>query len=254
MAPSGRPDSALRLPRWVALWHVLGGAAALYDASFLLLRPASLPGGPLHPCFAPYTAYAAVDRAYGPEGIRDGLVNAHSWINVAEAAVGFVAVFLSGNRWGPGPRVWRRLLATGLAVAVGPAGLGALSAGMVPCWPAAQAWAGLHPLHNNKHLHAVQDGAVRAGRGLQRLPLDRPCRNCRKSSSVRVAVCLDLFASANPLQSRVHCAQASVGRKAEGPVANASGPPPPRTLAVKEWLQVTSFKIWTTCRKRIERR
>lgn len=100
MAPSGRPDSALRLPRWVALWHVLGGAAALYDASFLLLRPASLPGGPLHPCFAPYTAYAAVDRAYGPEGIRDGLVNAHSWINVAEAAVGFVAVFLSGNRPG----------------------------------------------------------------------------------------------------------------------------------------------------------
>ncbi len=225
-APNGRPGAALRLPRWVALWHVLGGAAALYDASFLLLRPASLPSGPLHPYFAPYTAYTAVDRAYGPEGIRDGLVNAHSWVNVAEAAVGFIAVAVSNKRWASGPGVRQGLLTTALLVGCwdGTNTRERSGGSELPCWPAAQAWAGRHALHNDKHLYAVQDGAVRAGRSLQRLPLDGPCRDIRKSSGVRVAVCVDMSASTCSMRSRLHGAQASVGRKAEGPLETARDP------------------------------
>jgi len=58
-----------RLPRWVVLWMGLSTLVVIWDALFILFRPASFPGGELGFLwdFA-YSIYMEVDRAYADQG------------------------------------------------------------------------------------------------------------------------------------------------------------------------------------------
>ena len=63
-----RADNS-RLPRWIVLWLALSTPIVIWDALFVLLRPASLPGQPLGFFWAfGYKLYIAVDHTYADLG------------------------------------------------------------------------------------------------------------------------------------------------------------------------------------------
>ena len=61
-------DEKFRLPRWVVLWMGISTLVVIWDALFILVRPASFPGGELGFFwdFA-YGLYMEVDRAYADQ-------------------------------------------------------------------------------------------------------------------------------------------------------------------------------------------
>lgn len=81
-----------RLPRWVILWLALAAVVVTWDALFVLNRPASMPGGPLHALWKPYGLYVQVDHRYG--NLQDPFVVAQSYMNLIEIALGLLALRL----------------------------------------------------------------------------------------------------------------------------------------------------------------
>ncbi len=61
--------NTFRLPRWVVLWMGISTLVVIWDALFVLLRPASFPGGSLGFIWEfGYVLYMEVDRAYADQG------------------------------------------------------------------------------------------------------------------------------------------------------------------------------------------
>lgn len=52
-------------PLIVKTWLLISSIICTWDASFVLLRPRSMPGGDLHKYFAPYSLYVEIDKLYG---------------------------------------------------------------------------------------------------------------------------------------------------------------------------------------------
>jgi len=88
-APSGATDG---LPLWVRLWLLVSGLVCTWDATFILFRPHSLPGGKYHHLWKPYSIYVEVDKRYKDMG--DPFVVAQSLMNLAEVVLCFVALTL----------------------------------------------------------------------------------------------------------------------------------------------------------------
>ena len=62
-------NNTFRLPRWVVLWMGISTLVVIWDALFVLLRPASFPGGSLGFIWEfGYVLYMEVDRAYADQG------------------------------------------------------------------------------------------------------------------------------------------------------------------------------------------
>lgn len=69
------------VPAWLPAWLALSGLIVIYDASYCLLRPRSMPGGDLFHVFKPYKLYGEADQLYGTLGWKhnDGFCSAQVW-------------------------------------------------------------------------------------------------------------------------------------------------------------------------------
>ncbi|KAI9721859.1 MAG: hypothetical protein M1828_004954 [Chrysothrix sp. TS-e1954] len=73
----------------VLAWLAISLPLVIWDTSYVLLRPHSMPGGSLHkPLFIPYALYGTIDYVYGFPALEahDGFTAAQAWLNVVETA------------------------------------------------------------------------------------------------------------------------------------------------------------------------
>jgi hypothetical protein len=82
-----------RLPRWILVWFALSMPLILWDVSFVLLRPSSMPGGRLAFLWAPYAKYITVDLSYGD--LTNGFVWAQALMSCLEVVMVFAALVYS---------------------------------------------------------------------------------------------------------------------------------------------------------------
>ncbi|KAG5941662.1 hypothetical protein E4U53_007382 [Claviceps sorghi] len=81
MAPRHTPTP------YTLAWLALSLPLVLWDTAYVLGRPHTMPGGPLHwPLWLPYRLYAEVDHVYGPEFLagNNGFTAAQSLLNLVE--------------------------------------------------------------------------------------------------------------------------------------------------------------------------
>lgn len=78
------------IPRWALVWFAVTAAIVTWDVGFVLLRPASLPGGSMHWLWVPYDLYLTVDRRYAEIG--DDFVVAQSWMNLVEVGLALLVL------------------------------------------------------------------------------------------------------------------------------------------------------------------
>ena len=71
---SSSVESSVRLPGWAWWWLLLASIVMAFDATYLFLRPHSLPKGSLHRYFSVYDAYLVYDPTY--EDIHDPFTHA----------------------------------------------------------------------------------------------------------------------------------------------------------------------------------
>lgn len=81
------------VPKWLTIWLVLSSLIVIFDASYVLLRPATMRGGDLFPYFSPYALYIQFDTLYG--NLTDSFVVIQSWLNLVEVSLILFAVALS---------------------------------------------------------------------------------------------------------------------------------------------------------------
>lgn len=79
-------------PRFIFWWNIISIVLLLWDASFVLLRPASLPGNSLAAFFPFYDVYINVDTSYGD--LEDYFVPAQSLLNLFEIVLHGIALVL----------------------------------------------------------------------------------------------------------------------------------------------------------------
>lgn len=76
----------------LTIWLVVSVPLVIWDASYVLLRPHSMPGGWLHsPIWTPYALYGTVDYIYGWPAFdaRNGFTAAQTVMNVVET-IGYI--------------------------------------------------------------------------------------------------------------------------------------------------------------------
>jgi uroporphyrin-III C-methyltransferase len=89
------PDSARRVPRWIAVWFVITAVIQTYDAFYELLGPISHAGGPLAWLWPGHVFYSSFDHRYAG---FDAFGSAQSWANLVEV-VALVWVLFHLARW-----------------------------------------------------------------------------------------------------------------------------------------------------------
>jgi hypothetical protein len=81
-----RRPTASELPRWIVRWLAISTPIVIWDALFVLLRPASLPGQPLGLFWAfAYKLYIAVDHSYAD--LNNHTVEALCIVSLLEACL-----------------------------------------------------------------------------------------------------------------------------------------------------------------------
>ncbi|CAG7924076.1 unnamed protein product [Penicillium olsonii] len=73
----------------LTIWLLVSVPLVLWDASYVLLRPHSMPGGRFHsPVFTPYALYGTIDYIYGWPAFkaRNGFTAAQTILNLVETA------------------------------------------------------------------------------------------------------------------------------------------------------------------------
>lgn len=81
------------IPKWLNVWLVVSSLVVIYDASYVLLRPATMEGGELFRYFSGYALYIKYDTLYG--NLTDSFVVIQSWLNLVEVSLILAAVLLS---------------------------------------------------------------------------------------------------------------------------------------------------------------
>lgn len=89
-----RPDAgpSYRLPRWVLGWFYTTAVVCTWDASFIFLRPHTLPGGKLFPFWRPYSMYITIDQRYKDQS--DPFVFGISLFNYFEVVLNIIAIVM----------------------------------------------------------------------------------------------------------------------------------------------------------------
>jgi hypothetical protein len=80
----------------VILWFAVSIPVVLWDASFVLLRPDSMPGGSLSFLYGSYETYIRIDGRYGD--LEDDFVVGQTLMNLLESALGIAACVLAFRR------------------------------------------------------------------------------------------------------------------------------------------------------------
>lgn len=81
------------IPKALNVWLLLSSLIVIYDATYVLLRPASMVGGDLFRYFSAYDLYIKYDTLYG--NLSDSFVVIQSWLNLIEVTLILVALILS---------------------------------------------------------------------------------------------------------------------------------------------------------------
>ena len=90
---SAPTSSPIAIPTWMLSWLLISSLLVVYDAAFVLTRPASFPKGSLHWLFFPYDSYVQYDPVY--LDVHDTFGIAQAWINLLEVAVILLALVLT---------------------------------------------------------------------------------------------------------------------------------------------------------------
>lgn len=83
--------------RTTLFWFALSLPLVVWDSGYVLLRPWTMEGGPLHwPLYTPYKLYGEVDHVYGWKAFRarNGFTSAQGALNVVETAMYFVYLYI----------------------------------------------------------------------------------------------------------------------------------------------------------------
>ncbi|KAL4449560.1 hypothetical protein ABPG74_007383 [Tetrahymena malaccensis] len=80
------------VPLFVKIWLILSTLICTWDASFVLLRPRTLPGGDLHAFWKPYATYIQIDKLYGD--MQDQFVVEQSVLNIYECVINIISLCL----------------------------------------------------------------------------------------------------------------------------------------------------------------
>lgn len=81
------------VPNSLYIWLILSALIVLYDAAYVLLRPDSVRGGKYFHIFSGYDIYIKYDTLYAEN--NDSFVVIQSWLNIVEAILLLISVFLS---------------------------------------------------------------------------------------------------------------------------------------------------------------
>ncbi|XP_077870497.1 uncharacterized protein LOC144364063 [Saccoglossus kowalevskii] len=81
------------LPGWMKFWFLSSAVIQAWDASFIFLRPHSLPGGKFHTLWKPYSLYIDIDLRY--KDMDDSFGLAQSLLNYGEVVLLLVALFMN---------------------------------------------------------------------------------------------------------------------------------------------------------------
>ena len=84
------------VPRSIRIWLFVSALIVTWDYCFVLLRPATLPGGSLHVFWTPYATYIEVDTLY--KDLDDRFVYFQSWLNCAESLLSFLSLLILQNK------------------------------------------------------------------------------------------------------------------------------------------------------------
>ncbi|WAQ99651.1 hypothetical protein MAR_024024 [Mya arenaria] len=88
--------STNRMPGWMVVWFYITAIICTIDASFVVFRPHTLPGGWLHKFFFPYRYYIYTDQRYGD--VTDSYVFTQSLMNYAEVILNIITLFYHYQR------------------------------------------------------------------------------------------------------------------------------------------------------------
>lgn len=91
--------------RATLLWLAVSLPLVVWDSLYVLLRPWTMEGGPLHwPLWVPYKLYGEVDHVYGWKAFRarNGFTAAQGSLNVVETALylGYLGIYFASARSG----------------------------------------------------------------------------------------------------------------------------------------------------------
>ncbi|PVD34237.1 hypothetical protein C0Q70_05505 [Pomacea canaliculata] len=87
-----KEDSVYRLPCWILGWFYTSVTLCIWDATFIMCRPHSLPGGSLSFIWKPYKYYITVDQRYAD--VNDPFVFGISLFNCLEVILNIVTIIL----------------------------------------------------------------------------------------------------------------------------------------------------------------
>ncbi|KAK9234187.1 hypothetical protein V1525DRAFT_413869 [Lipomyces kononenkoae] len=81
----------------VAAWFLISNLLVAWDASYVLSRPHSFPGGKWHFLWKPYALYGEVDYVYGLPAFHanDGFPSAQAFMTLVEAVGNWVYIYTS---------------------------------------------------------------------------------------------------------------------------------------------------------------
>lgn len=80
-----------QLPSWIVTWFYTTAIICTIDASFIVFRPHTLPGGAFFNFFFPYKWYIYTDQRYGD--INDSYVFTQSLMNYAEVFLNVLVLY-----------------------------------------------------------------------------------------------------------------------------------------------------------------
>ncbi|XP_012943152.1 uncharacterized protein LOC101848843 [Aplysia californica] len=86
------PSKNLQLSSWVLVWFYVTAAVCTWDATFIMLRPYTLPGGSLAWFWYVYKYYVTVDQRY--QDTKDAFVFAQSLLNYAEVVFNIITIVM----------------------------------------------------------------------------------------------------------------------------------------------------------------
>ncbi|XP_059145320.1 uncharacterized protein LOC131932435 [Physella acuta] len=84
--------SRFQLPSWILVWFYATAVICTWDATFIMLRPYTLPGGSLAGFWYLYKYYVSVDQRY--KDTKDAYVFAQSLLNYAEVVFNIVTIVM----------------------------------------------------------------------------------------------------------------------------------------------------------------
>ncbi|XP_052280209.1 uncharacterized protein LOC127877923 isoform X2 [Dreissena polymorpha] len=83
------------MPPWMVIWFCITAIICTSDASFIVFRPHTLPGGIAHNLFFFYKYYIYTDRRYND--MQDSYVLTQSLMNYVEVILNIVVLYCTNR-------------------------------------------------------------------------------------------------------------------------------------------------------------